>query len=45
MNFFITLSKEAGVIGFRDSISSIASKIISLKLMLEPWKEILKLVL
>ncbi len=45
MNFFITLSKEAGVIGFRDSISSIASKIISLKLILEPWKEILKLIL
>ena len=28
-----------------DSISSIALKIISLKLILEPWKEILKLVL
>ena len=36
MNFSITLSKEADVIGFRDSISSIASKIISLKLILKP---------
>jgi len=35
MNFFITLSKEADVIDFQDSILSITSKIISLKLILE----------